>query len=581
MTLSAGVLATALCEKVSGAPVGAMLIINTVKAAVGLAASTVVASGWLSAQAITLAEETVTGMGMIKGKLVAILLVIGLGIGGVGLAGYRALTQKDMPAAEADVAQTPPSKGRDLEQLKKDSPTRTDLNGDLLPMSALARLGSLCFRHEGQVYSLAMVFSPDDKTLAASTSEGIVLWDAASGKELHRFHGQGHGAIDFSPDGKMLAATDGKETVLFDIATGKRVLSVNGAHQTTSEIRIAFSPDGKTLAAHCGAALGDPSWKAFVMLLDAATGKERLRLDKIPSYVCCLAFSPDSKTVAVGLINPAVGKTRPCVLLYDVNSGKLISAIEHELITLAGAIAFSPDGNLLAYGWRNRIVVAEATGTKVLKEFEPAMESSLDYLAFLPDGQSLAACQRDAKVQVWDLKLNNKRLDWHTRIEQHNANATIVSRNGKMVAAGTRTGSAIRFWDLTTGEEKFAAVRGHDSPMQAVAFLLDGKRLASGGRDGIRLWEAATGKHIMHLTDSGAKVVTVESDKMGSTGFMEVGGVKGLVASPDGKRLAAIGAATPQFASGTPRPGKESCNCPTSRRTAWQASHSSLTDSAW
>ena len=326
MTLSAGVLATALCEKVSGAPVGAMLIINTVKAAESLAAGTVVASGCLSAQAITLAQEAVTGMVGIKGKLVVIMLALGLAVGGAGLAGYGTFTPKDMPA-KAEVAQTPPSKGTNLEQLKKDLPTRTDLYGDVLPASAVARLGSSCFRYEGQVYPWAMVFSTDDKILAASTSEGIVLWDAASGKELRRFHGQGRGAIDFSPDGKTLAATDGKETVSFDIASGKRVFSVNALPrpQTTSESRDRFSPpDAKTLATCIAVQLiGDSSRKNFVMLLDAATGKERLRLDKIPSYVRCVAFSPDSKTVAVGLMNPAVGKTRPCVLLYDVTSGKV------------------------------------------------------------------------------------------------------------------------------------------------------------------------------------------------------------------------------------------------------------------
>ena len=78
--------------------------------------------------------------------------------------------------------------------------------------------------------------------------------------------------------------------------------------------------------------------------------------------------------------------------------------------------------------------------------------------------------------------------------------------------------------------------------MHAVTFLQDGKQLASGGRDGIRLWEAQTGKNIMHFAESGAKIVTVEPDKTGGTGFMEVGGVNGLVASPDGKRIAAIGA---------------------------------------
>jgi Sigma-70, region 4 len=62
LTLSVGALGTALCEKAGGAPVPALLMINTVKAAMSIAAGKAVAAGLVSARALLLAEEAMRGM---------------------------------------------------------------------------------------------------------------------------------------------------------------------------------------------------------------------------------------------------------------------------------------------------------------------------------------------------------------------------------------------------------------------------------------------------------------------------------------------------------------------------------------
>src|SRR5262245_42221216 len=63
-------------------------------------------------------------------------------------------------------------------------PARVDLYGDPLPVGALARLGTVRFRHGGNVSLVA--FLPDGNLLTAGYDGTARLWSPA-GKQLRRF----------------------------------------------------------------------------------------------------------------------------------------------------------------------------------------------------------------------------------------------------------------------------------------------------------------------------------------------------------------------------------------------------------
>jgi len=95
------------------------------------------------------------------------------------------------------------------------------------------------------------------------------------------------------------------------------------------------------------------------------------------------------------------------------------------------------------------------------------------------------------------------------------------SPDGKRLATGTRDGTA-RVWDAETGTEVHV-LTGHTYGMTAVAYGTDGKRLATGGTDGTaRIWDVETGTEIFLLKGHSGPVTAVAF-------------------SPDQKRVAAAG----------------------------------------
>src|SRR5581483_549578 len=116
----------------------------------------------------------------IKRKLVALLLVLGLSVG-AGVAGNGAWLGQ--PPPRVDDKQPPVVQG---DPPKKDvTPLTLDQYGDPLPASAVARLGTVRWRHAGLTTFAA--FLPDGKAvLSAGADNTIRIWEYPSGKELRR-----------------------------------------------------------------------------------------------------------------------------------------------------------------------------------------------------------------------------------------------------------------------------------------------------------------------------------------------------------------------------------------------------------
>jgi WD40 repeat protein len=216
------------------------------------------------------------------------------------------------------------------------------------------------WEHRGSVLSLA--FSPDGKTLltgGASQTDEAVLWDVATAKRRSALKGGGLiYSVAFSPDSTRVATAgwvgikEKKPTAkvaLWEAASNKEALTLKG-YESSAVPCVAFFPDGKTVATGGGRARGE-SVTGLVQLWDAATGKERGAFAGHAAPIVALVISPDGKTVAGAANGPDTA-----VILWDVSTGKqkMILRSRRDWARIR-ALAFSPDGQTLAWGAANEV----------------------------------------------------------------------------------------------------------------------------------------------------------------------------------------------------------------------------------
>ena len=228
---------------------------------------------------------------------------------------------------------------------------------------------SIFMKDRGQITSL--VFSPDGHTLATGSTNGqICLWDVHTAELRNTFteHTETISSLVFSPDGHTLAARNKDGIVqLWNVNTGELL--------TTFKEQIwelVFNPDGSALAA----GLGELSFE-----------------------------HPDTQSIG----------------LWNVHAGNYVSTFVTSMIS--SNLVFSPDGKMLVcaavdrYDNRSICLWDIATGSSISPSgWLSGHTGSIRYLAFSPDGRTLASGSQDGTVLLWDVDTMGKKNPPSSRV---------------------------------------------------------------------------------------------------------------------------------------------------------------------
>jgi WD40 repeat protein len=287
-----------------------------------------------------------------------------------------------------------------------------------------------------------LTFAGGGKLLAAAWADGLVYrWDVSSGKPLSPKHDFGPAYLlsAFSPDGASLARVTPDGAVhLWDVATGQEFRRLGGPAGKAPPApgmwgaisAIAFAPDGRTVATGLSSAMFNPYMSTVTMggpptmagtsikLWEVASGKERaaLPVDSTPAStyglppggfnpgwgymgpgfaaITRLAFSPDSRTLAVA----ANG-----IRLWDLAARRERRRLDVPAPIGAAALAFSPDGKIVALGGPGLLVLCDpVTGAELARR--ELHHQVVTALAFSPDGRTLTTGMTDTTALVWDVR---------------------------------------------------------------------------------------------------------------------------------------------------------------------------------
>jgi RNA polymerase sigma factor (sigma-70 family) len=467
-----------------------------------LAKSTVTAALTPASSAAAALARTVLRTTLLTRLATAAGILLTLGVAaGLGSALLRT------PAAVVENSSEDPQK--DQQRRGDGVPAHVDRQGDPLPAGAVARLGTVRFRHDTWLSAFAL--APDGRTLASAAGRFICLWDPATGKERRRLDGREDSfmCLAWSADGKTLAAGANDNSVrLWDAAAGKEMRRLEGH---TGDVRR-----GNAGVVAVAFALGDTTvisagMDKTVRLWDAASGKERRHLGEYRAVLRALAVSPDGRTLAV----VAGDYNKPGELvLWDLAAGRQVWRLP-QAMELA-CLAFSPDGKTLAAGGVSGDKVGElrlweVASRRELRSFRGQREGVLG-VAFSPDGRLLASAGMDKTARVWD-------VDTARQVRRFEAPALLYkvafTSSGKtLVAQGPE--HVLRFWGLG-GREAFA-FEGHRQGVIGATFSVDGKRLLTRSQDEVHLWDMVTRTELarFNVVSHGGWAVTAFFDPNGN-----------------------------------------------------------------
>ena len=213
--------------------------------------------------------------------------------------------------------------------------------------------------------------------------------------------------------------------------------------------------------------------------------------------VGAVAFSPDGLMLASG----SKDKT---IQIWDLATGKSIRTFEGDSSTI-WSVAFDSNGTRLVTGtgfWR--VMLWDMKTGQSISSLDHA--ASVWSVAISHDGQLIASGSGDKTTKIWDAE--NGRLIHNLPDHTDFVYSVAFSPDDKTLVSASKD-NKITIVDVATGR-LLKTVDGHADQVRSVAISPDGQTLVSGSYDeSIKIWNLETGELIRSLKGHSDDIVSV------------------------------------------------------------------------
>lgn len=371
----------------------------------------------------------------------------------------------------------------------------------------------------GTVYrNLNVVFTSDGKTLISPVGNRLSVFDLQNNTSYtmqyqHRkpiarvaLNPQNTLLLSVDVDGRAILSNFRLRVVLHHFSFGLKLGSIGD---------LCFSPDGRVFAVATGRVL--QIWKIVLSADDdvSDTYNDRqfapfMRIRKHAGHhsdITCLSWSPDLRFILSGSKDMT---TRVWSLLSSEKSVKTALAGHREQIVSAHFSAdqesiytLSKDGALLQWGYVPREESESESESEPETESPPAWRIVAKHYFFPPDNSHIksAAFHPESSLLVAGL-LNGEfrlyELPTFTLLQelsmgQNAVNCVQISSDGAWLAFGSKKLGQLLVYEWQS-ELYILKQQGHYDLLNAVCYMADGSRVATGGDDGkIKLWDVRSG----------------------------------------------------------------------------------------
>ncbi|MFN2142522.1 MAG: WD40 repeat domain-containing protein, partial [Candidatus Promineifilaceae bacterium] len=230
--------------------------------------------------------------------------------------------------------------------------------------------------------------------------------------------------------------------------------------------------------------------------------------------VSWLAMSPDN-TKVVG------GADDGTVILWDMATGQTVWEAnpmqgQQTDLPFVENVAFSPDGQIVAATFNDRIMLWNAADGRLIHQIESAV--SRQKIAFDPAGEQFATIGSEAegRLVIWDLASGEavRKIDRGSNIED-----IVYSADGSTILIASISG-VLTLLDAQTGEVIYEVQEDLGTSAGAMRFVAlspDGDRLiAAFANAGLLVWDFATGDLLHHFPYEGGVFAVAYHPQNGS-----------------------------------------------------------------